>query len=140
MRFMIMLRASAASEANLQPCAATLAALASFRQQLASAGVLLDAARLAPSSQGWRVRLDADLHADADGGARRHLDGPFPAGELVAGYMVIDVRTREEAIEWSRRFPKVLPGESLGEIEVRPLADAAELPATDPSAARSRPA
>ena len=115
MRFMIMVRAHARSEAGLmpEPEDGVLAEMAAFHEELAQAGVLLDANGLKPSSQGWRIRYQ-------DG--RRHVtDGPFAeTKELIAGYTLIQVRSRAEAMEWARRFPAPF-GREGGEIEVRPL-------------------
>ncbi|MDZ5454983.1 YciI family protein [Azohydromonas lata] len=128
MRFMIIVKAGAASEAGALPEERFIAAMADYHEQLARAGVLLDAHALQPSSRGWRIRWS---------GARQLVvDGPFAeAQELIAGYTLIQVRSREEALEWSRRFP--VP-QGLGvdaEIEVRPLC---ELEHLGPSAAAER--
>ena len=113
MRFMILVKATPESEAGVMPAEAVFAAMADYHEELAKAGVLLDAAGLRPSAQGWRIR-----HA---GGQRSVIDGPFAeARELVAGYTLIQVRTREEAMEWARRFPAPA-GAQQAEIEVRPL-------------------
>jgi hypothetical protein len=118
MRFMIIVKATADSEAGLMPPPALLAQMGAFHEELARAGVLLDGAGLRPSAQGWRVAIGAD-------GQRRIVDGPFSqAGELVAGYTLIQVRSREEAIEWSRRYPNPTLHGSACEIEVRPLFEA----------------
>jgi hypothetical protein len=114
MRFLIIVKASAGSEAGGMPDETLLAAMARYHEELAAAGVLLDAAGLQPSAQGWRVSFA--------GGERRVIDGPFSqASELIAGYTLIQVRSREEAMEWSRRFPCPAVGQRGGEIEVRPL-------------------
>jgi len=114
MRFMILVKASPASEAGTLPDESLLAAMAAYHESLARAGVLLDAAGLRPSAQGWRVRYH--------GGQARVQDGPFTESkELVAGYTLIDVRSREEAMEWARRFPLPHGAQADGEIEVRPL-------------------
>jgi hypothetical protein len=116
MRFMILVKATAASEAGAPPSERLMTAMAAYHGELARAGVLLDAAGLRPTAQGWRIRHDAD---------GRHLtDGPFTeTKELVAGYTLIQTRSREEAMEWARRFPAPFEdGEhGAGEIEVRPL-------------------
>jgi hypothetical protein len=91
-----------------------IAAMADYHEQLAKAGVLLDASGLQPSAKGWRVRYD--------GARRRVIDGPFAeAKELVAGYTIIQTRSRDEAIEWTRRFPNPSIDGGAGEIEVRQL-------------------
>jgi hypothetical protein len=118
MRYMIIVKASADSEAGVMPPDSLLAVIASYHEQLARAGVLLDAAGLRASSHGWRVRCGGD-------GERRVIDGPFAeTKELIAGYTLIQVRSRDEAIEWSRRFPNPTPNGSACEIEVRPLFEA----------------
>lgn len=115
MRFMILVKATADSEAGKLPEQALMAAMANYHQQLVQAGVLLDASGLQSSAKGWRVRYRAD-------GARQVTDGPFTESkELVAGYTIIQVRSREEALEWTRRFPNPR-GEGLeAEIEVRQM-------------------
>jgi hypothetical protein len=114
MRFMIIVKASADSEAGKMPEESLLAAMATFHEELAKAGVLLDASGLKPSSAGWRVRYR--------GGQRSVVDGPFAeTQELIAGYTLIQVRTRDEALEWARRFPAPMGDAADGEIEVRPL-------------------
>ena len=115
MRFMIMVRASARTEAGLMPeDDRVFADMAAYHEALARAGVLLDAGGLQPSAKGWRIRYE--------GGARRLIDGPFAeTKELVAGYTLIQVRSRDEAMEWSRRFPAPFGAGVDGEIEVRQL-------------------
>ncbi|HEY0818809.1 MAG TPA: YciI family protein [Rhizobacter sp.] len=114
MRFMIIVKATPESEAGAMPEEALLAAMAEYHEQLVKAGVLLDANGLQPTSKGWRVAFDAQ-------GGRRVIDGPFTESkELVAGYTLIQVRTREEALEWSRRFPTPFPGREC-HIELRQL-------------------
>lgn len=114
MRFMIMVRANAVSESGAMPEERLMAAMAVFHEQLAQAGVLLDANGLKPSRDGWRVQYR--------GGKPTVIDGPFTESkELIAGYTLIQTRSREEAIEWARRFPAPFGAEMDGEIEVRPL-------------------
>jgi hypothetical protein len=112
MRFMIIVKASPESEAGLMPGEALLNAMADYHGELARAGVLLDANGLHPSSRGWRIRYQ--------GAERSVIDGPFTESkEMIGGYTMISVRTREEALEWARRFPNPR-GEGLeAEIEVR---------------------
>lgn len=115
MRYMIIVKASADSEAGVMPPPALLAAMASYHEDLARAGVLLDATGLKASSHGWRVRCDG-------GGQPRVVDGPFVETKaLIAGYTLIQVRSREEALEWSCRFPNPNADGSACEIEVRQL-------------------
>lgn len=113
MRFMIMVRASADTEAGLfAPDVDQL--MAAYHEELARAGVLLDASGLQPSSAGWRVQWD--------GGRQRVVDGPSAESkELVAGYTLIQVRSRDEALEWSRRCPNPMGEGRPAEIEVRQL-------------------
>jgi hypothetical protein len=114
MRFIILVKATEKSEAGVLPEDELIAAMATYHEELAKAGVLLDANGLQPSAKGWRVRYE--------GGRRSVVDGPFAeTGELVAGYTLIQVRSREEAIEWARRFPAPMGEHESGEIEVRQL-------------------
>lgn len=115
MRFMIMVRANAQSESGEMPSdEALFAAMATYHEELAKAGALLDATGLQPSSRGWRVRYS--------GGKPTVVDGPFAdTKELIAGYTLIQVRSRDEALEWARRFPAPFGSEMDGEIEVRQL-------------------
>ncbi|MGV3681770.1 MAG: YciI family protein [Acidovorax sp.] len=115
MRFMILVKASPESEAGVLPGEDLLAAMGAYHEELSRAGVLLDGVGLKASSQGWRVRYGS-------GGQRTVVDGPFAeTKELLAGYTLIQVRSREEAMEWARRFPNPR-GEGLpAEIEVRPV-------------------
>ena len=115
MRYMIIVKATPDSEAGVMPPPALLAQMGAFHDELARAGVLLDGAGLRASAHGWHVAIGAD-------GQRRVLDGPFVgAGDLIAGYTLIQVRSREEAIEWSRRYPNPTLGGGACEIEVRHL-------------------
>jgi len=124
MRFMILVKATKDSEAGIWPEKAKVekmfADMAAYHEELQKAGVLLDASGLQPSSKGWRVRYN--------GTKRTVLDGPFTESkELIAGYTLIETRTKEEAIEWSRRFPNPV-GEGVdAEIEVRPLYELEDL-------------
>ena len=111
---MIMVKANADSEAGAMPEAALIAAMAAYHEELAKAGVLLDASGLQPSSKGWRIRYS--------GGRRTVSEGPFAeTRELLAGYTLIQVRSREEAKEWARRFPAPFGDRVDSEIEVRQL-------------------
>jgi hypothetical protein len=116
MKFMIIVKATADSEAGRFPpdSEQIFAAMAEYHEQLAKAGVLLDASGLQPSSKGWRVRYEGDK--------RKVVDGPFTESkELIAGYTLIQVRSRDEALEWSRRFPNPVGEKQPAEIEVRQL-------------------
>lgn len=114
MRFMIIVKATPQSEAGVMPDESLFVEMADYHDQLAKAGVLLDGSGLQPSSKGWRIRYS--------GGQRKVVDGPFAESkELVAGYTIIQVRSREEALEWTRRFPAP-HGEGIeAEIEVRQM-------------------
>lgn len=117
MRYMIMVRATPESEAGAMPDEPLLARMMAFHQQLAKAGVLLDASGLQPSARGWRIRYAGD--------SRSVVDGPFaPGRELIAGYTLIQVRDRDEALEWTRRFPNPAIDAGDAEIEVRALFEA----------------
>lgn len=116
MRYMIIVKATPETEKGVFPphMAELMQVMDVFHQELAQAGVLLDASGLAPSSEGWRIRYQ--------GKERKVIDGPFAESkELIAGYTLIQVRSRDEALEWTRRFPNPV-GEGLAaEIEVRRL-------------------
>ena len=114
MRFMILVKATRDSEAGKQPPESLFAEMAAYHEALAKAGVLLDGAGLKPSSKGWRIRYSGDK--------RTIVDGPFAeTKELVAGYTLIETKTREEAVEWARRFPNPSLDHGAAEIEVRQL-------------------
>ncbi|ROZ77411.1 YciI family protein [Ramlibacter sp. WS9] len=116
MKFMIIVKATPDSEAGRFPPDSDkmFAAMADYHEQLAQAGVLLDGSGLQPSSKGWRVRYDGDK--------RTVVDGPFTESkELIAGYTLIQVRSRAEAMEWSRRFPNPAGENQPAEIEIRQL-------------------
>ena len=91
-----------------------IATMATYHEELAKAGVLLDASGLKPSSAGARIRYSR--------GKRTIIDGPFTESkELIAGYTLIQVNTREEAMEWARRYPAPMGDDAEGEIEIRQL-------------------
>lgn len=114
MRFMILVKATEESEAGVMPGEELFAEMAQYHEELAKAGVLLDASGLQPSSKGFRVQYR--------GGERTVVDGPFAESkELVAGYTMIQLRSREEAVEWARRFPNPTMDGSGCEVEVRQL-------------------
>jgi hypothetical protein len=111
---MIIVKATGDSEAGVMPEEKLIAAMASYHEELAKAGVLLDASGLQPSAKGWRVRYS--------GAKRTVVDGPFAeTKELIAGYTLIQVKSREEAMEWTRRFPNPVGEGKPAEIEVRQL-------------------
>jgi len=114
MRFMVMVKANADSEAGVLPSEEMLAAMGAYNEELVKAGVLLAAEGLQPSSRGARVRFS--------GSKRSVIDGPFAeTKELIAGFWLIQVKSREEAIEWVKRCPNPMEGES--EIEIRQVFD-----------------
>ena len=132
MRFMIMVRATANTEAGIFPEDDTLmAAMATYHEALQQAGVLLDANGLQPTSKGWRIHYSRD-------GKRSVIDGPFAeTKELIAGYTLIQVRTRDEAMEWARRFPAPMGVNVEAEVEVRQLYEMDDFAPTE-SVARFR--
>ena len=114
MRFMIIVKATRESEAGVMPEEALIGQMATFHEELAKAGALLDASGLQPSREGWRVRYS--------GGKRSVTDGPFAeTKELIAGYTIIQVKSREEALAWTKRFPNPAGEGKDAEIEVRQL-------------------
>jgi hypothetical protein len=109
---MIVVKATKDSEAGVMPPEHLLAEMAAYHEELARAGVLVDGNGLRATSQGWRVR-----HR---GASRTVVDGPFTeTKELIAGYTIINVRSRAEAIEWTKKFPNPTLDGSDCEIEVR---------------------
>ena len=110
MRVMVMVKATKESEAGQMPRTELLAAMGNFNEELVKAGVMLAGEGLHPSSKGKRVRFS--------GAQRTVIDGPFAeTKELVAGYWLWQVKSMEEAVEWVRRCPNPMEGES--EIEIR---------------------
>src|SRR5947207_4530480 len=115
MRFMIMVKATKESEAGVMPSEKLLAEMGKFNEELVKAGVMLAGEGLQPSSKGARVRFSGDK--------RTVIDGPFSeTKELVAGFWLIQAKSKEEAIEWVKRCPNPMPGES--EIEIRQIFEA----------------
>ena len=114
MRFMIIVKATRDSEAGVMPEDKLIAEMGKYHEELAKAGLLIDGSGLKPTSTGWRIRYD--------GPQRSFVDGPFAeTKELVAGYTLIQAKSREEAIEWTKRFPNPAIEGKDGEIEVRQL-------------------
>src|SRR2546425_1609896 len=112
MRFMMIVKASKESEAGIMPDQKLLAAMGKYNEELMKAGVLLDLAGLQPSSKGARVKFS--------GGKRTVTDGPFiETKELIAGFWLIQVKSKEEAIEWAKRVPAPHGEGAQGEIESR---------------------
>jgi hypothetical protein len=115
MRVMVMVKATADSEAGAMPNEELLTAMGAFNEELVKAGVMLAGEGLHPSAKGKRVRFS--------GRQRTVIDGPFAeTKELVAGFWLWQVKSMEEAIEWVRRCPNPMPTES--EIEIRPVFEA----------------
>ena len=116
MRFMVLVKASADSEAGVLPDEKLLTEMTRYNEELAKAGVMLAGDGLQPSSKGARVRFS--------GGKRTVIDGPFTeTKELIAGYWVFQVKSLEEAIEWVKRCPNPMPG-TESEIEIRQVFEA----------------
>ena len=114
MRFMMMVKANKDTEAGVMPDEKLIAAMVKYNEELAKAGVLLDLSGLQPTSKGARVRFS--------GGKRTVIDGPFAeTKELIAGYWLIQVKSKEEAIEWAKRCPAPHGEATEGEIEIRQL-------------------
>ncbi|HLB15519.1 MAG TPA: YciI family protein [Burkholderiales bacterium] len=114
MRFMIIVKATKDSEAGVMPEEKLFAEMATYHEELAKAGALLDGSGLQPSAKGWRIKYS--------GAKRTVIDGPFAeTKELIAGYTLIQVKSREEALEWTKRFPNPVGEGKQGEIEVRQL-------------------
>ena len=112
MKFMIIVKANEDSEAGKMPSEELLSAMGKYNEELMRAGVLLDLAGLQPSSKGARIQFS--------GGKRKVIDGPFTeTKELIAGYWIIQVKSREEAIEWAKRVPAPHGEGQEGEIEIR---------------------
>jgi len=116
MRFMVMVKATADSEAGVMPDEKLMADMGKFNEELARAGIILAADGLKPSAAGARVVFN--------GTSRKVVDGPFAeTKELVAGFWLWQVKSKEEAIEWAKRCPNPFPhGESV--IEIRPIYEA----------------
>lgn len=117
MRVMVIVKATADSEAGLMPSSELLEAMGKFNEELANAGIMLSGDGLKPSSNGKRVAFD--------GPGRIVMDGPFAeTKELIAGYWLWEVKDMEEAVAWVKRCPNPMPGPS--EIEIRPLYEMAD--------------
>src|ERR1700716_4218313 len=115
MRFMVMVKATPESEAGEMPSEEMLNAMGKYNAELVKAGVMLAGEGLQASSKGARVKFSGDK--------RTVIDGPFTESkELVAGFWILQVKSKEEAIEWVKRCPNPMPGES--EIEIRQVFEA----------------
>lgn len=116
MRFMIIVKGDQKVESGAMPEPDAVAEMADYHEELAKAGVLVDASGLQPSSRGFRVRYS--------GHERSVVDGPFAeTKELVAGYTIIRVSSRDEAVEWAQRFPNPRGEGEDCEVEVRQMFD-----------------
>jgi hypothetical protein len=124
---MMIVKANKDSEAGVMPSDELISAMTKYNEELVKAGVLLDGAGLQPSSKGFRVRYS--------GGKPTIIDGPFAeTKELIAGYWIINVKSREEALQWAKRIPAPHGMNTDGEIEVRQffeLEDFAPSPAVE---------
>lgn len=118
MRFMAIVKATPDSEAGAMPSTEMLAEMGAFNEEMVKAGVLLAGEGLHPSAKGARVRFS--------GKERTVIDGPFTGSkELIAGFWILQTRSREEAIEWIRRAPHPHPGHDT-EIEIRQIMEATD--------------
>jgi hypothetical protein len=118
MRFMVMVKASADSEAGVLPDERLLNEMTKYNEELVKAGVMLAGEGLQPSSKGARVRFSENK--------RTVIDGPFTeTKELIAGYWLLQTKSLEECIEWVKRCPNPMPG-TESEIEIRQVFDAAD--------------
>ena len=117
MRVMVIVKATKDSEAGVLPSKELFEAMGKYNEELVKAGIMLAGDGLRPSSKGKRVRFS--------GSKRTVIDGPFAeTKELIAGYWIWQVRSMEEAVEWLKRCPNPMPGES--EVEIRPFFEAAD--------------
>ena len=114
MRFMMLVKASKASEAGAMPDDSLIAVMTKYNEEMAKAGILLDLAGLQPSSKGARIKFSS--------GRPVIIDGPFTeTKELIAGYWLIQVKSKDEAIDWAKRCPSPHGEGAEGEIELRQL-------------------
>jgi len=115
MRVMVMVKATKDSEAGVMPTPELFEAMDKYNQELTKAGVMLSGDGLKPSSQGARIRFE--------GTRRTVIDGPFAeTKELVAGFWIWQVASMEEAVEWAKKCPNPMPGDS--DLEIRPFYEA----------------
>ncbi len=129
MRFMVMIKATDLSEAGGMPDEKILTAMGNFNEELVKAGVLLAMEGLHPSSKGARIRFSGEK--------RTVLDGPFAeTKELIAGFWILECKTREECIAWVKKCPKPFEGES--EIEIREIFEAEDFGAEFTPEARAQ--
>jgi hypothetical protein len=122
MRFMVIVKANKDSESGAPLKWELIEAMGRFNEEMVKAGVMLTAEGLQPSSKGARVRFDH--------GKRSVIDGPFTeTKELVAGFWLIQVKSKEEAIEWMKRCPAPFGDDEVSEIEIRQVYEMSDLPA-----------
>src|SRR3954471_17259211 len=127
MRFMIVVKATRDSEAGVMPSEQLIAKMQKYHEELAESGLLVDATGLKPSSQGWRIEYTGENQAP------RVVDGPFAeTKELIAGYTISETKSREEALEWTRRFPNPSVDGKSGQIEVRPFFELEDFAPSEP--------
>ena len=125
MRFMVIVKADKNSEAGILPSQQLLAEMGKYNEELVKAGVMLAGEGLQPSSKGARVRFSGDK--------RTVIDGPFAeTKELVAGFWIWKVNSKQEAIEWLKKCPNPMPG-TEPEIEIRQIFEAEDFAASDPT-------
>jgi hypothetical protein len=123
MRFMMLLKADKNTEAGVLPTRNDLEVMGKYNEELIKAGVLVDGAGLHPTSKGAKVTFP--------GGKPQVTDGPFPeTKELIAGYWLIQVKSKQEAIDWAKRVPvQQLPGsDRVPEIELRQMFEISDFP------------
>ncbi len=129
MRFMVMVKATKDSEEGVMPSPELMTAMGNFNEELVKAGVMLAGEGLQPSSKGVRVKFSGDK--------RTVVDGPFAeTKELVAGFWIFQVKSLEEAIEWVKRCPNPMPGDS--EIEIRQVFEAEDFGDSLPAEVREQ--
>ena len=117
MRVIVLVKATADSEAGMMPSGELIEAMGNFNQELVDAGIMRGGEGIKPSSEGKRVAFDGE--------ERTVIDGPFPAvSELVAGFWLWEVKDMDEAVDWVKRCPNPMPGSS--EMEIRPLFETAD--------------
>jgi len=117
MQFMMIVKASKESEAGVMPEKKLLEDMTKFNEEMVKAGIMVAAEGLHPTSRGARIKIS--------GSSRNVVKGPFPlTNDLIAGYWIIEVKSLQEAIDWARRAPNPMPGDS--EIEIRQVFEASD--------------
>jgi hypothetical protein len=127
MKFVILVKATKASEAGAMPSEEDLAGVLAYNQELVRAGVMLDGVGLSPTSEGFRIRFSAE--------GRTVIEGPFDDENLVAGFWLIEVASRDEAMRWAMKIPNTAVEGEYGEIEVRRVFELDEFEPDPPSRA-----